>query len=56
MKSSSKRSFPLLILFVSVLIFSMLAVSATTASTQQTAIITDDGIEIEAKYKKNFKQ
>jgi len=52
MKNSSKRIFTLLILFVSVLIFSMLAVSAASASTQQSSIITDDVIEIEAKYKK----
>ena len=52
MKKSSKRIFTLLILLVNVLIFSMLAVSAATASTPQISLITDDGIEIEAKYKK----
>lgn len=51
MKNLSKRIFALLILFVSVLIFSMLTVTASTVSEQQT--YTNDGsVQIEEKYKK----
>ena len=48
---NSKRFFTLLILFVSVLIFSMLTVSAAVVSTVQTDTLTDKIIQIDAKYK-----
>jgi len=52
MKNSSKRIFTLIILFVSVLVFSMLAVSSAVASVSQPYATADESIEIEAKYKK----
>ena len=42
----------MLILFVSVAMFSILAVSASVVSTTQTYTTANDGIQIEAKYKK----
>ncbi|MCL2157220.1 MAG: InlB B-repeat-containing protein [Methanobrevibacter sp.] len=48
---NSKRIFALLILFVSVLIFSMLTVTAAEVSKQQKNI-NDGSIQIEANYKK----
>ena len=47
---SSKRIFTILILFVSILIFSMLTATAVTLSEQKT-LNTEDGIHIETKYK-----
>jgi uncharacterized repeat protein (TIGR02543 family) len=54
MKNSYKRIFALLILFVSVLLFSTLTVTAADSCTPQT-IQTDENVEIEAKYKKTSK-
>ncbi|MCL2157017.1 MAG: hypothetical protein FWH54_03235 [Methanobrevibacter sp.] len=48
---NSKRIFALLILFVAVAMFSMLTVTAATLNEQKT-FTTNDGIHIEAKYKK----
>ncbi|MCL2116458.1 MAG: InlB B-repeat-containing protein [Methanobrevibacter sp.] len=50
--NSSKRIFTLLILFVSILIFSTLTVSAVVVSEKQTYTIDNGNIQIEAKYKK----
>jgi len=51
MKSSSKRIF-ILILLVSIAMFSIVTVSASVVSTTQTCPTTDEGIQIEEKYKK----
>ena len=50
--NSSKRIFTLLILFISILIFSTLTVSAVVVSEKQTYIIDESSVQIEAKYKK----
>jgi len=52
MKNSSKRILTLVILFISVAMFSIVAVSAATASTPQIHTTLDDSVEIDAKYKK----
>ena len=52
MKSSSKRLFTVLMLFVAVAIFSMATVTASVASTPQVYATTEDSVEIETKYKK----
>jgi len=52
MENSSKRIFTVLILFVNVLIFSMLSVTAGVASVPQAYTIADESIEIDEKYKK----
>jgi len=50
--NSSKRIFTLLILFVSILIFSTLTVSAVVVSEKQTYTTDEGSVQIEAKYKK----
>ena len=52
MKNSSKRIFTLIILFVSVLVFSTITASAAVASVPQTYTTADESMEIETKYKK----
>ena len=52
MKNSSKRIFALLMLFISVAMFSIVAVSTATASTPQIHTTLDDSVEIDVKYKK----
>jgi len=49
---NSEKLLTVLILFVAVLILSLLPVTASVASVQQTHTITNDHVEIEVKYKK----
>jgi len=51
MKNLTKRIF-ILILFVSIVILSIVTVSASEVSTSQTITTSNDGVQIEAKYKK----
>jgi len=51
MKNLTKR-ICILILFVSIVMFSIATVTASEVSTTQTYTASDDGVEIEAKYKK----
>jgi len=51
MKNLTKRIF-ILMLFVSIAMFSITTVSASVVSTTQTHASTDEGIQIEEKYKK----
>ena len=52
MENSMKRIFILLMLLVSIAMFSIVTVSASKVNTRQTYTADDDGIQIETKYEK----